>query len=65
MIDNNEQIKQLIRKKRLRQWEIADVMNLREETLSRLLRKPLSLDVEERIKAAIEKIEQRESGDGD
>ena len=65
MIDNNEQIKQLIRKKRLRQWEIADALNLREDTLSRLLRKPLSLDVEERIKAAIEKIEKRESGDGD
>ena len=51
-------IKQTIKDKNLRQWEVAELAGTNEFTLSRWLRKPesLSQDKRQRIQRAIEKL---------
>lgn len=52
----NEAIRNLIKKHRLFQYEIAEQMGISEGYLSTLLRKPLTKEMEENIKDAINKI---------
>lgn len=52
----NEEIKNLIRQKRLFRYEVAETMGISEGYLSTLLRKPLTKEMEEKIKDAINKI---------
>ena len=57
---NGKEIKALIKKKRLFQWEVAEELHINEFTLSRWLRGTLSKEREEAILNAIEKLEQKE-----
>ncbi len=52
-MDNNEAVKALIKKHRLFQYEVAEVMHISEGRLSTLLRRPLTEKAESDIKAAI------------
>ena len=52
----NEEIKNLIRKHRLFRYEVAEAMGISEGYLSTLLRKPLTKEMEEKVKDAINKI---------
>lgn len=52
----NEEIKSLIKKYRLFQYEIAEQMGISEGYLSTMLRKPLTKEMEEKVKDAINKI---------
>lgn len=52
----NEEIKSLIKKYRLFQYEVAEQMGISEGYLSTMLRKPLTKETEENIKDAINKI---------
>jgi len=52
-MDNNEAVKALIKKHRLFQYEVAEVMGVSEGRLSTLLRRPLTEKAESDIKAAI------------
>lgn len=52
----NEEIRNLIKKYRLFQYEIAEQMGISEGYLSTMLRKPLTKEMEENIKDAINKI---------
>lgn len=52
----NEEIKNLIRKHRLFRYEVAEAMGISEGYLSTLLRKPLSKEMEAKVKDAINKI---------
>ena len=52
----NEEIKSLIKKYRLFQYEVAEQMGISEGYLSTMLRKPLTKEMEENIKDAINKI---------
>lgn len=52
----NEEIKNLIRQKRLFRYEVAEAMGISEGYLSTLLRKPLTKEMEEKVKDAINKI---------
>jgi len=54
-------MKELIVKKKLRQWEVAEELGISEFTLSRWLRRADKLTIEKRkdIEAAIERVEKR------
>ena len=52
----NEEIKNLIRQHRLFRYEVAEAMGISEGYLSPLLRKPLTKEMEVKIKDAINKI---------
>lgn len=52
----NEEIKNLIKRYRLFRYEVAEEMGISEGYLSTLLRKPLTKEMEEKIKDAINKI---------
>ena len=52
----NEDIKELIAKKRLRYWEIAKEYGLSDSNFSRLLRIPLSIENKQKILDIIEKL---------
>lgn len=51
----NEDIKKLIKKKRLFQYEVADAMGISEGYLATILRKPLSDDKKREVLEAINK----------
>ena len=55
-----KQVQELIKQKRLFQWEVAQELNINEFTLSRWLRGSLSQMQEERILNAIERLIQKE-----
>ena len=55
-----KQIQELIKQKRLYQWDVAQELNINEFTLSRWLRGSLSKMQEERILNAIERLVQKE-----
>lgn len=52
----NEEIRNLIKKHRLFQYEIAEKIGISEGYLSTLLRKPLTKEMEDKVKDAINKI---------
>lgn len=56
----NQEIKNLIKKQRLFRYEIADAMGISEGYLSTLLRKPLTKEMEQRVKEAINKLTNQE-----
>ena len=56
----NQEIKNLIKKQRLFRYEIADAMGISEGYLSTLLRKPLTEEMEQRLKEAINKLTNQE-----
>ena len=56
----NEEIKTLIKKHRLFRYEVAEAMNVSEGYLSTLLRKPLTEEMEQKVKEAINKLTNQE-----
>ena len=52
----NEELKNLILKHRLKYYEVADEMGISAGYLSTILRKPLSEEMKQRVKAAINKL---------
>ena len=56
----NQEIKNLIKKQRLFRYEIAEAMGISEGYLSTLLRKPLTEEMEQRVKEAINKLTNQE-----
>ena len=56
----NQEIKNLIKKQRLFRYEIADAMGISEGYLSTLLRKPLTEEMEQKVKEAIKKLSNQE-----
>lgn len=56
----NQEIKNLIKKQRLFRYEIADAMGISEGYLSTLLRKPLTEEMEQKVKEAINKLTNQE-----
>lgn len=56
----NEEIKKLIKKHRLFRYEVADAMNVSEGYLSTLLRKPLTEEMEKKVKEAINQLTKQE-----
>ena len=56
----NQEIKNLIKKQRLFRYEIADAMGISEGYLSTLLRKPLTEEMEQKVKEAIKKLTNQE-----
>lgn len=57
---NGKEIQELIKKKRLYQWEVAQELHINEFTLSRWLRGILSEEREKTILQAIENLLQKE-----
>ena len=57
----NEDIKNLIKKKRLFQYEVADAMGISEGYLTTILRKPLSDERRKNVLAAITKLTEEET----
>ena len=57
---NGKEIKALIKKKRLCQWEVAEELHINEFTLSRRLRGSISKKQEEEILNAMERLTQKE-----
>lgn len=58
---NNLEIKKLIKKNHLFQYEVATEIGVAEFTLIRWLRSPLTSEQEERVLAAIKRLKERES----
>ena len=56
----NQEIKNLIKKQRLFRYEIADAMGISEGYLSTLLRKPLTEEMEQKVKEAINNLSNQE-----
>ena len=57
----NEDIKNLIKKKRLFQYEVADAMGISEGYLTTILRKPLSDERRKKVLTAITKLTEEET----
>ena len=57
----NEDIKNLIKKKRLFQYEVADTMGISEGYLTTILRKPLSDERRKKVLTAITKLTEEET----
>ena len=57
----NEDIKNLIKKKRLFQYEVADAMGISEGYLTTILRKPLSDERRKKVLTAITKLTEKET----
>lgn len=55
-LENNKEIKALIRQHRLFQYEVAEAMGVSEGYLSTLLRRPLTEQRAQSIKEAVEKL---------
>ncbi|WP_100401519.1 hypothetical protein [Bacillus sp. FJAT-42315] len=53
---NNTKLRQLIKDANIFTYEVSDQMKVHENTLYRLLRKPLSKEDEQRIMQAIEQV---------
>lgn len=58
-IKNNLDIREEVKKAGLRYWQIAETLNIHENTLCRRLRKELSNQEKEKIRQAINTILQR------
>lgn len=56
----NQEIKNLIKKHRLFRYEVAEAMGISEGYLSTLLRKPLTEEMEQKVKEAINKLSNQE-----
>ena len=56
----NQEIKNLIKKHRLFRYEVAEAMGISEGYLSTLLRKPLTEEMEQKVKEAIKKLSNQE-----
>ena len=56
----NQEIKNLIKKHRLFHYEVAEAMGISEGYLSTLLRKPLTEEMEQKVKEAINKLSNQE-----
>ena len=56
----NQEIKNLIKKHRLFRDEVAEAMGISEGYLSTLLRKPLTEEMEQKVKEAINKLSNQE-----
>ena len=56
----NEEIRVRIKKYRLFQYEVAEMMGISESYLATLLRKPLSADMKRNVEEAIEKLTNNE-----
>ena len=56
----NEDLKQLIKKHRLFRYEVAEAMGISEGYLSTLLRKPLTEEMEQKVKEAINQLTKQE-----
>ena len=56
----NQEIKNLIKKHRLFRYEVAEAMDISEGYLSTLLRKPLTEEMEQKVKEAINKLSNQE-----
>lgn len=52
----NQEIKNLIKKHRLFRYEVAEAMDISEGYLSTLLRKPLTDEMEQKVRNAINKL---------
>ena len=52
----NHEVKDLIKKHRLFRYEVADAIGISEGYLSTLLRKPLTKEMEQKVKDAIDKL---------
>ena len=52
----NQEIKNLIKKHRLFRYEVAEAMDISEGYLSTLLRKPLTEEMEQKVRNAINKL---------
>ena len=57
---NGQEIKNLLRKERLFQWELAAALNISEFTLSRWLRGPLSEEHEAAVVNAVDQLLHKE-----
>ena len=57
----NEDIQNLIKKKRLFQYEVADAMGISEGYLTTILRKPLSDERRKKVLTAITKLTEEET----
>ena len=53
---NNEKVKAMIRKKRLKQWEVAKEIGMSETYFCKLLRSPIDEELEQKIYDAIDSI---------
>ena len=56
----NEDVKNLIKKRRLFQYEVAEVMGISEGYLATILRKPLSEEQKQKVLEAITKLSEEE-----
>lgn len=56
----NQEIKNLIKKHRLFRYEVAEALGISEGYLSTLLRKPLTEEMEQKVKEAINKLSNQE-----
>lgn len=56
----NQEIKNLIKKHRLFRYEVAQAMSISEGYLSTLLRTPLTEEMEQKVKEAINKLSNQE-----
>lgn len=61
MTELNKEIREAIRKARVKQWEVAQALGIAEETLIRWLRRELTEERKTAIMSAIEKIKGEES----
>lgn len=58
-MEQNQEIKQLIAKKRLRQYEVADQLHISEFTLSRWLNRELDPNRKQKILKAIDEVSRK------
>lgn len=56
MQEKNSEIKMALKESRVRQWEVAEALNISESTIVRRLRKELPLDEKTRILQVIEQL---------
>ena len=59
---NRVRIKKILREADIRQWQLADELQIREESLSRLFRYEIKTDKAGEIMLAIERIKSRKGG---
>ena len=57
----NADLREAIRESGVRQWELAEAVGIREETLSRKLRYELEPEEKEKLLRAVEQLKQREA----
>lgn len=55
---NNNEIRRLIARSGLYYWQVAEMLNMRPEQLSILMRRPLAKDVKAKIRNAINQIKE-------